>query len=1061
MIEHVDVTHFGRPATQALAARVRAAKATAGPLAPVTVIVSSNFAGLTARRLLGGAAVGEPGRTAVGIANVSFITPLRLLDQLAPPSGRTRLTNPVLRAAVRQALRTHPGSFQPVRDHPATESAIAELFGELSHVSSRSLDAISSSSTLAHDAVVLHRRVIGLIAGIDTEDDLAAAATDRSDLAAAVAALGHVVWYLPERLTPSLGRLLAAVFTHARSAAIVGVTDNAAADRATFESCRRVGVPLDGSLQSRATGSVATDNAAPIAARIISVTDPDEEVREVARSIVELADTGVPLERIGIFYPVRSPYLRTLHQRLAAAGIPANGPSPERLADSVAGRTLLAALALPDERWRRDRVMALVADAPVRDGDRAARPSSWERLSRDAGIVGDDWTAKLEWHATLTQRRLDEPRRPLSDGQRRNLERTLSSVAELRNFMAALTDAVAAVSTASTWADKSAAATRLLHQLIGNDRRWQLWDEPEQSAAQQVERALVRLGALDPLDPDPSHRVFQRALIGELDVPRGRRRPFGHGVTFGPLVAAAGYDLDAVFVLGMAEGQCPAPRGDDALLPDSARALAAEGELPRRSDRLDDQHRAYLAALASAPAEQRTLTFPRGDLRASRHRLASRWLLDTVSDLRGKPVYATDFGALDLDECPWLTVVTAHADGLSVERPESVQDWETAAIASSPRQLVDHPGIEPVRRGLTCLSERSSDRFTEWDGNLAGEQVPSPARTDELLSATRLETWADCGMRYLLASVLGLGDREEPEKVVELSALDRGTALHDILERFVGEAIAAGTVPDPDEPWSDDHRARLHAIAEEVLDGLERRGLTGRDLLWRQRRADTILGVGAFLDADDQFRRLHRSTPTRVEFPFGSHGAEPVRVELSDGRAVRFRGSADRVDVTEDGRRVVVDYKSGKGDKYDKIATEDAVRGGTTLQLGLYSEAVHQLDGAADASAYYWMIDGGAASPTYGYPWTDDRRDRFLAVVEAMVDGIEAGVFPVVPGEWDSWRGTHKNCTYCPFDTVCPGDRGDHAASKSGAPELAVRAALQPPEAAARAPSLPDIEAST
>ena len=503
VIEHVVVTHFGRPATRALAARVRAAKTTAGPLAPVTVIVASNFAGLTARRLLGGTAVAvadadadsgaEAGGPATGIANVSFITPLRLLDQLVPPTDRPHLTNPVLRAAVRRALATHPGSFEAVRDHPATESAIADLFAALSHVSAASLDAIASSSKLAHDAVALHRSVVGLIDGVDTEDDLAAAAADRADLATAVSALGHVIWYLPERSTPSLGRLLAAVFTHAPSAAVVGVTDDPAADSATFAVCRRVGVPLEAALHDRDAGPVP-----PTAARIISVTDADEEVREVVRSIVELADHGVPLERIGVFYPVRSPYLRTLHQRLDAAGIPANGPSPVRLADSAAGRTLLAALALPDERWRRDRVMALVADAPVRHGDLSARPSSWERLSRGAGIVGDDWRSKLEWHATATQRRLDEPHQPLSESHRRSLERTLSTVTELRDFMTALTDAVAAVSKASTWADKSGAAIRLLHHLIGDDRRWRKWDEPEQTAAQQVERALVRLSALDP-----------------------------------------------------------------------------------------------------------------------------------------------------------------------------------------------------------------------------------------------------------------------------------------------------------------------------------------------------------------------------------------------------------------------------------------------------------------------------------------------------------------------------------------------------------------------------------
>ena len=99
--------------------------------------------------------------------------------------------------------------------------------------------------------------------------------------------------------------------------------------------------------------------------RIVNVTDADEEVRAVVRAIVALAADGVPLDRIGVFYPQPRPYVRIIEQHVLAAGLPANGPSIDRLADSVAGRVLRAALVLPDERWRRDRVMALVADAPL------------------------------------------------------------------------------------------------------------------------------------------------------------------------------------------------------------------------------------------------------------------------------------------------------------------------------------------------------------------------------------------------------------------------------------------------------------------------------------------------------------------------------------------------------------------------------------------------------------------------------------------------------------------------------------------------------------------------
>src|SRR5690606_41303985 len=107
--------------------------------------------------------------------------------------------------------------------------------------------------------------------------------------------------------------------------------------------------------------------------------------------------------------------------------------------------------------------------------------------------------------------------------------------------------------------------------------------------------------------------------------------------------------------------------------------------------------------------------------------------------------------------------------------------------------------------------------FTEWDGNLEGQPIPSTA--ERPLSATSLETWAGCGFRYFLRQVLGLSDRDDPERVLELSALDRGSGVHEALADFLREVIEAGA-PEPDQPWTAAQRARLreHAEAHRTLD---------------------------------------------------------------------------------------------------------------------------------------------------------------------------------------------------------------------------------------------------
>lgn len=1037
MIERVETVGYGRPATEALVRAIQRAKQ-AGPLHPVTVLVGSNFVGLSLRRLLGS---GQLGGT--GLANVSFLTPFQLAELLAPPPipGQRPLTNPVLGAAVRRSMADDPGPFATVVDHPATEAAVAALYSELSHVSAPSLDILERAGGITSVSVQFFRSVRGRLDGFGGEPELAAAVADRPDLGTEAARVGSVVWFLPDTANASLERLVATVIDTFPSTAIVGLTGDPGADRPVLERCARVGVPIDTSDDT--TGAID----APTAGEVVSVADPDDEVRTAIRWVLGLAETGVPLDRIAIFYPTPDPYVRSLRQHLAGAGIPANGPSRERLADSVAGRTLLAALDLPAQQWRRDRVMALVATAPVRNGDASVRPGSWETLSRTAGVVQGlaDWRRKLSARRSALSARIDEASGP-EHARIEHLEREQRDLDELGSFVDALAVQVEAVVAAPTWSAKSEAAGSLLNHLLGPEPRHDRWPEPEQDAATRVADALARLAMLDELEPDPHHGVFLRALSNELEVGRGRDGRFGHGVAYGPLASAPGQDLDAVVVLGMAEGICPARRRDDSLLPDVARALVPRGELPLRAGRLDDQHRALLAALASAPPHRRLLMHPRGSLRGNHRHLPSRWLLDTVSELAGQRLYSTDFAALGE---PLVRVVPSHAAGvLSTPVASSLAERDLAELMGMRRAGIDpasHPAATAaVTRGLRCLQSRHSNRFTEWDGNLEGVAIPSPTRDGALMSATGLQEWAECGFRYYLSHVLGLRDRDDPERIRELHPFDRGHAVHTILERFIESVLDEGT-PAPDVPWTPEQRDRAHAIASDVLDALERSGRTGRPVTWSVERARLIRMVDAFLDHDQRRRAEWRSRPVRVELPFGLDDADPVVIGLPDGRSVNFRGMADRVDRTDDGRWIVLDYKTGRATKYAKL-DDDPFMGGTTLQLGLYAEAARQRLGGDAASAYYWMLEAPADNAMLGYEWTPERRARFLDLIAAMVDGIDNGVFPMVPGDLDTYHNAHGNCRFCAFDRVCPSDRALHAEAKVDAPQLAVRRGLLPPE---------------
>ena len=1035
MIESTQLVRYGREASEALVADVTAAKL-GDPLAPVTVIVPSNFVGLSIRRLIGSDTLTVGQRR--GVANVSFVTPFQLAEHVAADLllDSRPLTNPVLGAAVRRALADDPGPYAPVAQHEATEQALAGLFADLSNVDEAGLDAmLDEGSTAAALAVGFYRAIASNLQGFHTERDLAVAAAGRPDLVQRLQTFGHVVWYLPTPTTAALADFIGRVLTDASSSSVVvGVSGAADADEPIWRVCSVAGVsiPTPGSSDLPSTG-------APSADHVVSVTDAAEEVREVCARSLELIADGVAPHRIGVFFPTPDPYVRVIEQQFDAAGLITNGPNPRRLAESVAGRVLLAALDLPAQRWRRDRVVALVSSGPLQSGDDRVRPTAWDDLSRDAGVVAGlgDWHAKLERFLESTHQQLAELDSALEYAawRHRTLTDRVHDIPRLLRFIDQVAAGVRAVNAADSWQDKGAAATELLISLLGPEHRHDHWPASEQDAFARVESALARLGALDEVEPSPSAAVFIRALRSELDVSRGRRGRFGRGVMYGPIGSAIGHDLDAVFVLGAAEGVLPVPRRDDAILPERVRVSSLD-QLESKSARLHHQHRAFLAALASAPVGRRTVMFPRGSLRSSRQSLPSRWLLDSLSALAGATVHSSDFAALGDDIVE--TVASFHAGITGRGVATSIDERDVVEFGRSPGAVVDRPLAALVGRGLELQRDRASDRFTEFDGNLGRVDTSLGARP---VSPSRLETWAACGLRYFMRYVLDVSDRDDPERTDELSALDRGSLIHRVLERFIDASIDAGP-PGPAEPWGEDARARLHTIAAEAAEEYEASGKTGRAINWRVQRDDLSDALDRFLSADDHFRRSHLATPDSVELDLGVKRGQPVQIDLPSGRRVAMRGLIDRVDTTADGRVIVSDYKSGRGAKFDKLDA-DPFTGGTSLQLGLYSEGALRHTGRSAAAAAYWMVEA-PGQKRVGYAWNEELRARFHELLESITTGIDQGVFAAAPGEWDSFRQSHESCTHCEYDPVCVRSRAEHADAKAAAPELRVRVTLSP-----------------
>jgi hypothetical protein len=183
---------------------------------------------------------------------------------------------------------------------------------------------------------------------------------------------------------------------------VAGLTGTARADRAVLTLAGELDAPVD---TAHADAPVVTPTHGT---RVVSTSDPDDEVRAVVRLVVDAAREGVPLERMAVLYGAPDPYARLVHEQLAAAGIPHNGAAVRTLAGSVLGRGLLGLLALPDRDYHRHDVMALLASVPVRHRGVAVPGSRWERVTRDAGIVRGavQWEERLARHRSVLEAEL-------------------------------------------------------------------------------------------------------------------------------------------------------------------------------------------------------------------------------------------------------------------------------------------------------------------------------------------------------------------------------------------------------------------------------------------------------------------------------------------------------------------------------------------------------------------------------------------------------------------------------------------------------------------------------
>jgi hypothetical protein len=168
-----------------------------------------------------------------------------------------------------------------------------------------------------------------------------------------------------------------------------------------------------------------------------------------------------------------------------------------------------------------------------------------------------------------------------------------------------------------------------------------------------------------------------------------------------------------------------------------------------------------------------------------------------------------------------------------------------------------------------------------------------------------------------------------------------------------------------------------------------------------------------------------------------------VAIRLPDGTTVLMRGSADKVDVGEDGTLFVTDIKSGSSRKFTGLGPDDPLLGGSKLQLPVYAHAARAAYGDEDTvvEAAYWFV--GRNKDRMAVPLNDDVEQLYAETVQTIVSGIRSGLFPARPPR--DADVTYVQCRYCNPDGIGYGTGRARWESVRHDPRLSALVALVEP----------------
>lgn len=520
------------------------------------------------------------------------------------------------------------------------------------------------------------------------------------------------------------------------------------------------------------------------------------------------------------------------------------------------------------------------------------------------------------------------------------------------------------------------------------------------------------------------------------------------------------------WVLGLDDGRFPGAGLQDPLLLDGDRWRLSH-HLTTSQAHMQEKLRRF-AELGARLRGELTLSYSTLSLSDNRQLFPSPVVLSAFRLLAEQP--EGDLAALErwLPEPP-----AAFAPGHAEECLSTSEWWQWRLLCGGGSAQQVEQAFPHLAQGARAATARSSPAFTEFDGN-----VPEAARVLDLtagrpVSAKELEMLGACPLRFFFCYGLEILPPDEPELDLDqwLDAPRAGQLLHSLFERFMGEIINAGRLPNvtTDQP-------RLEALLNELIRSYRTLHPPANEAAFSRRVNELRETARNFLLEECRYIQTCGAQPVWMETALGlPHLAktgsldtpEPLPIVLADGRTLQLCGRIDRIDrvasidrlgsgvpAVRRGTRAtavetycVWDYKTGSSSRYNRA---DPFRQGRNLQPYLYltmvAHRLQQHQGAKVRVERFGFFFPGARAAGERLHWSADQLREGSEVVTRLCQVVSQGSFLATECKED--------CEYCDYQRICGDAEAIAAASRlkldeSGDPRLEALRVLRPPRSSA------------